>query len=482
MKGSTPSEGIFSRFIRAIEVIGNKLPHPFWIFVYLIALVLLLSAVFSGLGTSVTYMAAKAGEAPKEVTVGVQNLISFEAMRPFLSNFVKTYINFTPLGLVLTMMLGIGLIEQTGMISALMRKTLLKAPPYLVTAAFAFVAVNANLASNAGSIFTPAIGAAVFKALGRNPWIGVIVGFAGASGGFTANLFVAGTDALLAGITESAAKGMGIVAPTHPLINWYFLAASTFVITFVTTFVTEKFTVRYLDPEGATDSSDLEKFAITPEENKGLRYALKALVVYVIVILILTLPSGAFFKNKSGAILPNSPFMSSLVPIIFFLFFFVGSAYGYGAGTIKNKDDIPKMMQKSLAGSLTFMVISLPASMFIELFNQSSLTTIIAVKGAEALKALNLGGIPLLLMFVLLCTFINLFLTSGAAKWLILAPIFVPMFAVMGFSPALTQAAYRIGDSSTNIISPLYYAIPVCIGLMEQYRTEKNKEIGRAHV
>ena len=187
-----------------------------------------------------------AGDAPKETTVAVQNLLTYKAMRPFMADFVKTYISFAPLGLIMVMTLGIGLVEQSGMISALMRKTILGAPSYMVTAVLALVGINANLASDAGIIFTPAIGAAVFKALGRNPWIGIVAGFAAASGGFTANFFIAGTDALLAGITASAAKGMNVPGPTHPLINWYFMAAATVIVMFVTTWVTEKFTVRIL--------------------------------------------------------------------------------------------------------------------------------------------------------------------------------------------------------------------------------------------
>ena len=225
-----PKRSGFEKFIRGVEVVGNKFPHPFWLFVLLSLLVMGLSAWFAQKGTSVTYLVAKAGEAPKETTVAVVNLLSYESMREFLADFVKTYMNFAPLGLVLTMMLGIGLVEQTGMISALMRKTILGAPRALVTAVIAIVGINANLASDAGIIFTPVIAAAVFKALGRNPWVGIAAGYAAASGGFTANLFVAGTDALLAGITRSAVEGVpGIPAnvPVHPLINWYFMIAAT---------------------------------------------------------------------------------------------------------------------------------------------------------------------------------------------------------------------------------------------------------------
>lgn len=469
----------FDKFIHMVEVVGNKLPHPFWLFVYLTVIIVVLSFICSKAGVSVTYMAAgSAGASGKMTTVTVVNLMSYDGMRKFLSDFVKTYVNFAPLGLIMVMTLGIGLLEQSGLISAFMRKAVLGAPSWAVTATLAVIGINANLASDAGIIFTPAIGGAVFKALGRNPWVGVITGFAAGCGGFTANFFVAGTDALLAGITESVAKSAGIDAPTNILINWYFLIFATVLLTAATTFVTEKYTIKTLgDASGPMDASELEKHRVTADENRGLRWALYTAIVLIVLLLVMTVPQGSFFRNpKTGTIIPSSPLLSGLIALLFFFFFFTGIAYAYGAKTIKNMGDIPKLMQQGLAGGLSFFVVVLPASMFVSLFAQSNLTTILAVKGAEGLRAMHLGGIPLLLMFILLSCFVNMFMISGSAKWLILAPIFVPMFSVVGFSPALTQMAYRIGDSSTNIISPLSYYLPVVIGLMEQYRPKGNDQ------
>ena len=476
-------KGKFETFIRGIEFIGNKFPHPFWLFIVLSVIVVLLSSWLARSGTSVTYLAAKAGEVPKETTVAVVDLLNYDAIRTFLAGFVKTYVNFAPLGLILTMMLGIGIVEQTGMISALMRKTILGAPHSLVTAVIALVGINANLASDAGIIFTPVIAAAVFKALGRNPWVGIAAGYAAASGGFTANLFVAGTDALLSGITKSAIEGVPNIpadVPVHPLINWYFMIAATFVLTFLTVYVTEKYTVKFLgDSDGVRDEEELKKHAVTPAENRGLLCALLALILYVAAVVWLTYPEGSLFRNpKDGTLIPSSPLLSSVMPLLFLLFFFVGSAYGLGAGVIKKAEDIPKLMQKGLAGSTSFMVVVLPASMFVELFRMSRFDVVLSVTGADWLKTMNLGGIPLLLMFILLVTFLNLFMMSGSAKWLILAPIFVPMFAQVGFSPALTQIAYRVGDSPSNIITPLSYYLPVVIGLLEQYKKDTDPEVG----
>ena len=470
----------FEKFIYAIEVIGNKFPHPFWLFVVLSVILLALSSWLAG--TQVTYMVSKSGKVQAQ-TVAVVNLLSYDAIRTFFAGFVKTYVNFAPLGLILTMMLGIGLVEQTGMISALMRKTILGAPRMLVTAVIALVGINANLASDAGIIFTPVIAGAVFKALGRNPWIGVAAGYAAGCGGFTANLFIAGTDALLSGITTTAIQGVPYIpaeTPTHPLINWYFMMAGTFVLTFLTVWVTEHYIVKMLgDNDTGLDAEALKEHAVTPAENRGLLFALLALIAYIALIVWATYPEGSLFRNPAdGAILPRSPLLSSVMPILFGLFFVVGTAYGIGAGVIRKGEDVPKLMSKGLVGSTGFMVVVLPASLFVELFRMSHFDTILSVSGAELLKSMNLGGIPLLILFILLVTFLNMFMISGSAKWLILAPIFVPMFAGVGFSPALTQVAYRIGDSTTNIVSPLSYYLPVMIGLLEQYKPKEDTKVG----
>lgn len=480
METSAKKKGGFERFITAVEVIGNKLPHPFWLFISLIGIVMVLSYFLSKAGVSVTYLQAarSAADAPKEATVVVKNLLSIEAIRGFFTNFVSTYSGFAPMGLVMIMMMGIGIMEQSGMLSALMRGTILGVPPSLVVAVLAFVGVNANLASDAGVVVVPAIGGAIFKSLGRNPWIGVIAGYAAANGGFEANMLLAGTDALIAGITESVTKATGIIAPVHPLMNWYFMFTASWLLIGATVFVTKYFTEKHLGDNGVmADSKALEEHLLTDVEKKGLRYSGIAILAYVLLIVVLTVPQGSLFRAPNGDIIPRSPLLSSIVPILFFAFAVVGIAYGKVTGSIKKLADIPKLMAGGVSQALGFLVIALPAATFISMFGDSNITTIIGVKGGKILQAMNLGGLPLLFIFIIGTMVMNLFITAGSSKWLILSPIFVPMFAMLGMAPALTQISYRIADSCTNIISPVDYYVPVIMGLLEIFKPE-GKEVG----
>jgi aminobenzoyl-glutamate transport protein len=400
-------------------------------------------------------------------------------MREFFQGFVSTYSGFAALGLVLIMMIGIGLLEQTGMLSSLMRATILGAPEAYIIAVIAFVGVNANLASDAGVVVVPAVAGAIFKSLGRNPWIGVIAGYCAANGGFGANMLIAGTDALLAGITESVTKGLGIDAPVHPLMNWYFMFTASVIIIVATVIVTRFFTEKYLgDDKTQIDSSLIEKHKLTEDERKGLRASGIAALVFIGIVLLLTVPKDALFRAADGSILPRSPLLSSVVSILFLFFFTVGMAYGKASGTIKTMKDVPQFMQKGVAGALSFIVIALPASLFIDLLSKSNITVVVGVHAGNFLKEMNIQGFPLLLAFILISITMNIFITSGSAKWLILSPLFIPLFSILGYSPALTQIAYRIGDSCTNIISPVDYYVPVIMGLLETYKTDANREVG----
>lgn len=471
-------KGVIEVFINLVERLGNKLPHPFWIFVILCFMTLLLSFLLSFLGVTATNVPGGVNGTEKNAAVSVVNLLTTDQMRTFLSNFVKIYINFPPIGVVIVMMLGVGLIEQTGMISAVIRRVVLYAPSYVVTAVLVFVGINASIASDAGLLFTPAVGAAIFKSLGRNPWIGIIAGYAAASGGVSASLFITGTDIVLSGITESASVGIANKGQITPLMNWYFMIAATIMLTVVLTFFTEKILVKIIGDTNDNQSlEEKQKYELTFLEKKGLRYTGVTFIIYMLILLCLSLPKNSFFKNEMGNFLPESPLLSSIVPLLFFLFFILGTSYGVASKTIKSPADIPKMMQKQMSSMTGALVTMFPAAMFVYLFGASKIATVIAGYGADLIKNFNIGGIPLILVSVILCSVLNLFMGSASAKWLILAPIFVPLFSMIGLSPALTQVVYRIGDGASNIISPIAGAVPFIIGLLEQYKSKDDNRI-----
>lgn len=476
--GEQKKKSFFDKFIDGVEKAGNTLPTPFMLFIYLCIFVLLLSFVLNKMGVSVEYTsAAKDGAELETKMVEVVNLLSKKELATTLSSFVETFIGFPPLGVVLVMMMGISFIENTGLITTFMRRTLQGAPSYMITILIAFIGVNSNIASDAGVIFSATMGASLFYSLNRNPYVGATLGFAAASGGFAANLCIAGTDVLISGISQSVTEGMGISSPVHPLINYYFMATATFVITVAIALVAEKYLLPKHDFQ-LSDNANEENYELSDLEKKGLRNAFFALMVFIVAVLILVVPKNGMLRAEDGAILPKSPFISSIVPILFIGFVFIGSIYGKTIGVIKSEKDVMNLLKKGVDGSLTFLVITIPSALFIDMFNRSKITTVLAVKGAEILEKLNLGTIPLLLVFILLVTLVNILMTSGSSKWLILAPIFIPMLAYLGLSPAATQVAFRIGDSSTNIISPLNSSVAVVLGIMENYRRKTDPEIG----
>ena len=376
------------------------------------------------------------------------------------------------------MMICVGFLQETGFFDSLMKKTLMGAPAFAITFVLGVVGVCANIASNGGIIFAASIGAALFAALGRNPILGALAGYCAGHGGFSANLIISGTDTLLSGITASAADSMDIPFNNNPMINYYFMIAATFMIALCVTLVTEFVLPKYIKYGWNITNADTSMKNLTSAEQRGLRWSGITFIVCVIFVLGMTIPQNGLLRNAEGQLLPSSPFTEGIVAILFFVFVALAIAYGRGSGTLSKWDDIPKFMEKGLKGSLSFLIVSVPAAFFIQFFNDSKLATVIAVNGGSLLNSMNLSGIPLALMFVLIVCLLNMFMTSGSAKWLILAPIFVPMFSVIGFSPAFTQALYRIGDSVSNPISPVNFFLPVIIGIMEQYKTEDEPPIG----
>ncbi|WP_172372878.1 AbgT family transporter [Sporosarcina jiandibaonis] len=447
-----------------VETTGNRLPHPVTLFAALALLVLIVSWIVSLFGVSVEHP-GKAGE-----MITVKNMLSAEGIEYIFTQMTANFVGFAPLGVVLVTMLGIGLAEGTGLISAILRGFVLSVPQRLITLGLVFAGVMSSVASDAGYVVLPPLGAVIFAAIGRHPLAGLAAAFAGVSGGFSANLFLSGTDALLGELTIAAAA---IIDPTYAenmniAMNYYFIAASVFVLTIVGAWVTEKIVEPRLGEYKGEFREKLEK--LKPIEKKGLTWAGVSIVVASILVSLLILPSWGPLRGVEGDMpIIRSPFMSSLVPIIAILFFVPGLVYGKVTKGIRSDKDVAAMMTATMASMGMFIVLSFTAGQFVAFFSESNMGLVIGVYGAQFLDSINLTGIPLILMFILISAFINLFIGSASAKWAMMAPVFVPIMMQLGYSPELTQMAYRVADSATNIISPLMTYFAIIIAFAQKY-------------
>lgn len=454
-------------FLGMVERVGNALPHPAIIFVILCAIVMVLSHFLAKQGLTVTYtgLDRKTMEI-KEMTSTVVSLLSPEGIRYMFTSAVNNFTSFAPLGTVLVALLGVGVAEGSGLISALLTKLVTSTPKRLVTLVVVFAGVMSSIASDAGYVVLIPLGAVIFLSFGRHPMAGIAAAFAGVSGGFSANLLPGPTDALLGGITTEATKVASAGVSVGVMDNYYFLVASTILITIIGTIVTEKI----VEPRLGKYKGDVkeELTTISDNEKRGLKFAGVALVIFIVAMGALVIPGGVLRNPETGEFL-KSPFMDSIVIIIALAFFIPGVAYGIGCRKVKNDKDVVTLMSKSMATMGGYIVLVFFAAQFVQYFTYTNLGTVIAVNGADFLKGTGITGIPLLVGFVVVAALINIFMGSASAKWAIMAPVFVPMFMAIGYSPALTQMAYRIGDSTTNLISPLMSYFALIVAFSEKY-------------
>ncbi|SFB10600.1 aminobenzoyl-glutamate transport protein [Lentibacillus halodurans] len=460
-------KGLFQRFLDLVEKVGNKLPDPFILFIGLAILMILVSYIFNLFNASVVHPGT--GE-----ELNVKNLLSSEGLQFILTSMLENFTGFAPLGLVLVMMLGIGLADKIGLLDYTIRKTILNSPSYLITYTVVFVGMLGNLASDAAVVLIPPLAALVFYKLGRHPLAGLVAGFAGAGAGFTANLFIAGTDALLSGISTEAAAIINDSIVVTPIDNWYFNIISVFVLTIVGGLITSRFIEPRLGKyEGdAVEEEDTEEL---PNGAKGFRNAIIAGGLYIAIIVLLILIPNSPLTGEDGSIVP-SPFLDGIVPIILIFFVIVGVTFGITVGKIKSGKDVSDYMAESMKDMASYIVLVFAIAQFIAYFNWSNLGTWVAVNGAEFLKDIEFTGVGLILGYIIFTALMNFLITSGSAKWAIEAPVFIPMFMQLGYNPAFTQVAYRIADSSTNIVTPLFPYMVIILAFMKRY--DKNASIG----
>ena len=468
----------FDKFLNSVEVVGNKLPHPITLFALLAFLIIILSALFKILGVSATgeIMNSKTLELEQK-TVNTISLLSGEGISYMIKNAITNFTSFAPLGIVLVTMLGVGCAEGSGYIEANMKKMVSKTPAKLITPVVVFLGVLSNVASDVGYVVLVPIGAIVFMAYKRHPLAGLAAAFAGVSGGFSANLLIGTVDTLLAGISTESAQILDVSYEVGATANWFFMFVSTFLIIILGTFITDKIVEPRLGTFDITDESVAKATELSQKEHKALKYANITLILYILFIILWALPKNSLLRNpETGSLISKALLIDGIIIFIALGFFIPSIVYGKIAGTYKSEKDIGEQLSKNMSAMGSYIALTFVAAQFVNYFNYTNIGTILALKGADFLGNIGLTGIPLMVLFIILTAFINLFMGSASAKWTILAPVFIPMFMRLGYSPELTQVAYRIGDSTTNIISPLMSYFAMIVVFAKKY--DKNSGIG----
>lgn len=484
-------EGLFQRFLNFVEVAGTKLPHPVAMFFGFFIVTIILSALLSQMNISVTYQAMANGVLTDKTTA-IENLLTLNGIRGIFVTAVSNFTGHAALGSIVVAMLGVGLAEGSGLMNATIKKIVLSTPKSMISAIVVFAGVMSNVASDAGYVVLVPLGAIIFLSFGRHPLAGIAAAFAGVSGGFSANLLLGTTDPMLGGITTSAAQ---IILPGYsvdPTANYFFMAASTFLIMIIGAIITDKIVEPRLGTyDGPKMELDLNS-SLTEQEKKGMRYAGISLAVFVVIILLMIIPENAALKlnaseiqnfiakngRQPGVMEVLKPFISDSIVFILMLMFLVpGLAYGLGSKSIKSHKDVIKCLNDSMSACGPVLVIIFVSAQFVYVFTKSNMGIVIAVKLAGVLKGLGIGGVVAAVGLIFLTAFVNLFVGGASSKWLMLSPVFIPMFVELGLTPEYTQLAYRIGDSTTNIISPLMTYFPIIVAFAAKY-AKKDEDMG----
>lgn len=487
---STDPDGRAGRWLGRIERAGNALPHPAVLFFFALLAVLGLSQMAAWAGWQAERPAAEDGERLTE-TVEAVGLLTTDGVWWLFSNLIEHFVTFPPLGILLVAMIGIGVAERSGLLPAALTAALRLAPQRLLTPAVVVLGILSSVTMDAGYVVLPPLAAALFHAAGRSPLAGLAASFAGVSAGFSANFLITALDPMLAGFTQSGAAILEPGTQIAVTANWFFMAASVVFIGAAGWWVTARFVEPHLaregdanaparsgeadgpaaggaasGPDGHTDAGpESDEIAV----RRGLMAAGWTLLFTGIAVLALIVPPGAPFHGD-GETFPR--WVEVMVPLMLVLFLLPGLAYGYAAGTLRNSHDVIRMMADTLASLAPYIVLAFFAAQFIAAFNHSQLGLLLAIHGGEWLTGLAVPGPVLVLCFVFLVMIGNLFIGSASAKYAFFAPVFVPMLMQAGIAPELTQAAYRVGDSVTNIVTPLNPYWILILGFVQRWKPD----------
>ena len=457
-------------FLDLVERVGNKVPHPVVIFVLLIGLVILLSHVFYRMGASAAYQAINPEtHALEDATVTARSLLTVEGIRFMYEGVISNFMSFTAIGVIIVAMLGVGVAEAAGLVSALIRKLVQVAPPVALTYILVFIGVISSIAADAGYLVLIPLGAAAYASVGRHPLAGLAATFAAVAAVFSVNILVKPLDGILVGITNDAIHILNPSLSISLTSNLWFAAASVLLLTVVVSLVND----RIIEPRLGvyTGERGAQEGGVSAQESRGLKYAMWGFLAVLAVFLLLMLPPGAPLRNaETGALIGDSPFMNGLIVFIALVFLVAGAAYGIGAGTMKGTVDVIKAMEKAVAGLGGLIFLLFVISQFNAFFTYTNMATLAAVNLGDWLEEAGLGAIPLLLGFVLVVALLDLIMTGAIPKWAIFAPIFVPLLMRLGVEPEAVLAAYRVADSPMNAITPLnaYFALIVSFAAVYQ--------------
>lgn len=476
-QGAPEQRGWFTRFLDTVEFLGNLLPHPVTLFACFALAVVIGSGIagyfdFSAVDPRPEGTAGRAADG----MIRVVSLMNVDGLQRIVSNLVTNFTNFPPLGVVLVALLGVSIAEHSGLISAAMRGLVMNASKRMVTVTIVFAGIISNTASELGYVVLIPMAAVIFHSLGRHPLAGLAAAFAGVSGGYSANLFIGTVDPLLAGFTTSAAN---LIDPNYvvgPEANWFFMIVSTFVIAGLGAFVTEKIVEpklgKYNVSEAAVDLGEQKLEQLSAQERKGLKLAGLAFLGICLLLVLSVVPADGVLRHPDTGLVADSPFLKGIVVFIFVSFAIPGFVYGKVVGTMQTDRDVINAMAKSISSMGLYIVLVFFAAQFVAFFGWSNLGAILAVKGANLLQDIGLTGPMLFVFFIAMCAIVNLSLGSASAQWAIFAPIFVPMLMIVGYSPEVIQAAYRIGDSVTNLITPMMSYFGLILAVAARYKKD----------
>ena len=502
-QAAAPNRGFTEKLLDRVEVIGNKVPHPVLMFLYLIIGVIILSQILFMLNVSVTDQIAvpvpvesvpefyedtaqpgyttstdpySVNYEIQEVTISIKSLLTTEGIRFIFSSFLTNFTGFSVVGVTFVALLGAGVAEEAGLMNALIRKLVAVSPKWAISFIIIFVGVLSSVASDAGYLILIPLAAAAFLSVGRHPLAGLAAAFAGVAAIFSVNILITPLDAMLTEITNEAITLAG-GTPITIVANFFFAVGSSIVMAIVAALITE----RIIEPrlgkyEGAQDdgSAEGDKAAITPEaEARGLRFATYGFLGVLALVLLLTVPQGAPLRDPvTGDIIGTTPFMDSLLFIITLFFLISGIGFGIGAGTVKSSADVIRGVVKTFSGLAGMIFMLLMISQFIAHFNYTNMPQVLAIVLARILEQANIGAIPLLIGFILVIVLLDFIMPGSVPKWAIFAPIFVPLFIQLGVAPQTVFAAYRVGDSPVNTLTPLMVYLPFIVTIAQRYQKD----------